>query len=110
MMRRDFYLENGIYCEGLFDDFKLYYNKQELTPSCSNIAYIPNTLIAIKSGTTVYVHKPKIIKVGGKISLYTIARFESRTPNAYLKVKMYDKTYIIDSNVQISLCNCPKLS
>lgn len=109
-MRRDFPLENGIYCKGIFNDFKLYYDTIELTPSCNSIAYIPNTLIALKSYRTIYVYKPKVINLNGVISLYEIAKFETKTSNAYLKIKLYDKTYIIDSNIQISLCNCSRLT
>jgi len=109
-MRRDFSLENGIYCKGLFNDFKLYYDTIELTPSCNNIAYIPNKLIVLKSKKIVYVYKPKIINVEVIPTLFEIAKFESKTLDAYLKVKMNDKTYIIDSNLQVSLCNCPKLT
>lgn len=109
-MRRDFYLENGIYCRGSFDDFKLYYETLPLTTSCNSIAYIPNRLIALKSGKTVTVYEPRVVNVNGKNLLYEIAKFESKNPNAYLKVKVHDKVYIIDSNVQISLYNHSKLT
>ncbi len=109
-MRRDFFLENGIYCKGVYNDFRLYYNDMALTPSCSNIAYITGTLIALKCGKRVYVYKPTIIENNGIYKLYQIAMFETIDSSAYLKVKIYDKLYIIDSNVQIKLCECPKLT
>lgn len=107
-MRRDFPLENGIYCKGLINDFKLYYNAIELTPNCNNMAYIPNTLIAVKSSTTIYVYEPKTIDIGGFPLLRKIANFESKSPNAFLMVNVSDKAYIINYKLQVCRCNSIK--
>ena len=109
-MRRDFYLENGIYCKGLCDDFKLYYGKKSLTQSCLNIAYIKGVLIAVKTKQGVYVYKPKVLLVDDDYCLEKIAYFEVYNSTAYLKVKLQEHTYIIDANVQIKLCSCKNLS
>ena len=107
-MRRDFNLENGIYCEGEYNNFKLYYNKTELTPYCYEIRYIPGTLIAVKSKKTVYIYIPKVITENDNICLAKAASFDTINCNAYLKIKLNNKIYIIDSNVGISICECSK--
>lgn len=108
-MRRDFSLENGIVCKGKYNNFKLYYNDVELTPLCNYIAYIPKTLIAVKCDKTVYIYKPEIILNENTRSLIKLASFEVFDTFAYLKIKIDDKVYFIDSNVQISLCECAKM-
>ena len=108
-MRRDFTLENSIACKGEYDNFKLYYNNTELTPNCNSIAYIPKTLIAVKCDKTVYVYKPNIILDNHIPILTKLATFEVFNAFAYMKIKIDGKVYIIDSNVQISLCKCSKM-
>lgn len=108
-MKRDFTLENGIICKGEYNNFKLYYNNIELTYRCHDIAYIPKTLIAVKCNTVVYVYKPNIIYDIETPMLIKLATFEVFDAFANMRIKIDGKVYIIDSNVQISLCNCNKM-
>lgn len=108
-MRRDFTLENGIYCKGLTNDFKLYFETMELTPSCSDITYIPNTLLVYKSGKTVHACEPKISYESGEPKLREIIKFEVMIPYGYALIQLHGKTYIIDYNLQICRSN-PKKS
>jgi len=108
-MNNIFWLENGIMFKGNFSCFKLYYNDIELTPTCHEIAYIPKTLIAVKSNNTVFAYKPIIAFYNNTYSLIKLASFDTVNCNAYLKVKISDKMYIIDSNVGVSLCECAKM-
>ena len=108
-MRRDFTLENGIICIGEYNNFKLYYNNIALTSKCHAIAYVPKTLIAVKCNKTVYVYKPNISLDEGVPTLIKLASFEVFNAFAYMKIKINGNVYIIDSNVQISLCECPKM-
>ena len=108
-MRRDFNLENGIFCKGEFNNFQLYHNGISLTPKCHAIAYIPKMLIAVKSKKTVYVYKPEITTINNVIMLVKLAKFEVFDSYAYMKIKINSKVFIIDSNVQISLCECTKM-
>lgn len=100
-MMRNFPLEKGIYCNGQLNNFKLYYDNKALTPVCNAIAYIPKSLIAVKSKKTVYLYIPEIVTDGDKTTLVKVASFESFDTYAYLKVKINGKSYIIDSNLQI---------
>lgn len=109
-MDRNFVLENGIYCEGKSDNFRLLYKGYVLTPSCSNIAYVQGKLIAVKSKNAVFIYKPRIRKGGGQYTLIQLAMFETYDSSAYLKINIQGHLYIIDSNVQIKICECPKLS
>ena len=102
-MKRNFELENDIYCRGEFDSFKLYYKGTEITDICSNIAYIPRTLIAVKCGNTVHIYKPKIVYVDSIPHLEKIAMFETNGHYVYLRIKIKERTYDVDSNVQINL-------
>lgn len=104
-MRKDFSLENGIYCRGLTNDFKLYFNSIELTPSCSDLRYLPNTLLVYKSGKTIYICEPKISYASGEPKLKEIMRFEGKMPNGYAFIYLHGKRYIIDYNLQICRCN-----
>lgn len=108
-MRRDFTLENNIVCKGEHNNFKLYYENAELTPVCHSIAYVPKTLIAVKCDKTVYVYKPNIVLENNIPTLFKLATFEVFNAFAYMKIKIDGKVYIIDSNVQISLCKCSKM-
>lgn len=108
-MRRDFIIENGIICKGEYNNFKLYYNNIELTYTCHAIAYIPRTLIAVKCNKVVYVYKPNIIFDIETPILVKLATFEVFDVFAYMKIKINGKIYIIDSNVQVSLCECAKM-
>ncbi len=108
-MRRDFTLENGIYCKGLKNDFKLYFDTLELTPSCTKITYIPNTLLVYKSGKKVYICEPKISYASGEPKLKEIMKFEGIMTNGYALIYLHGKTYIVDYNLQICRCN-PKKS
>lgn len=101
-MRRDFYLEEGIYCKGLINDFKLYYDTIELTPSCSKISYMPNDLLVYKTGNTIYICEPKISYAGINPKLIEIMHFESNVSVAYALVCLHGESYIIDRNLQIS--------
>jgi len=108
-MRRDFTLENGIYCKGEYNNFKLYYDNIALTPSCHEITYIPGILIAVKSKKTVYIYIPKLLAEKDNIFLAKATSFDTINCNAYLKIKLNNKIYIIDSNVGISICECDKM-
>lgn len=108
-MRRDFPLENGIVCKGKTNNFKLYYNDIPLTPSCHMISYVPNTLIVVKSKKTVYIYSPNLTNNSNNISLVNLAMFNSYNSNAYMKIKIKGKVYIIDCNAQISLCECKRI-
>jgi len=104
-MMRHFPLENDIYCKGKFNKFKLYYNNKAITPFCNSIAYIPKTLIAVKSNKTIHVYKPETMAINDTNTLIKLASFKIYETCAYLN----DKVYIIDSNVQIKLCECTKM-
>lgn len=108
-MRRDFVLENSIICKGKYNNFKLYYNNIELTGSCNAIAYVPKTLIAVKCDKMIYVYSPNVILDNNITILIKLATFEILNLFAYMKIKIDGKVYIIDSNVQISLCKCSKM-
>lgn len=108
-MRRDFNLENGIVCKGEYNNFKLYYNDVELTPKCNAIAYIPKTLIAVKCDKEVYVYRPNIIFDIETPMLVKLATFEAFNTLVCIKIKINSKIYMIDSNVQISLCESEKM-
>lgn len=108
-MMRNFPLENGIYCKGKLSKFKLYYNNKAVTPFCNAIAYIPKKLIVVKSNKTVHVYRPEIVTFNNTPTLNKLAAFKVYDTCAYLKVKIDDKVYIIDSNVQIKLCECAKM-
>ena len=108
-MRKEFFLENEIYCKGTTHNFHLYYTNIKLTPALDDIIYIPKTLISVMSEKNILVYKPKIVLVDNVPTLYEIARFKPLSPNAYLKVILNNKAYIINSNMQITLCDlCSK--
>jgi len=108
-MRYDFNLENGIICKGEYNNFKLYYNDVALTHNCQSIAYIPKTLVAVKCDKKIYVYKPTIIFDIDTPMLIKLASFKVLNVLAYMKIKINNKVYTIDSNVQIRLCNCNKM-
>ncbi|MDD2627441.1 MAG: hypothetical protein PHR25_02755 [Clostridia bacterium] len=99
-------LENGIYPEGTYSSFKLYYKGYALTEECSNIAYINNKLIAVKAVSGVFIYKPEVICNDNGCSLIPIAFFKAYDSSAYMKVSINGIKYIIDSNVQIKRCDC----
>lgn len=101
-------IENGIFMKGPISNFQLMYKDKTLTPHCSCLGYIKGTLIAVKCDKVI-VYRPEVEIVDGTTSLIKIAEFYTQTPGVYLKVTIGEKTYIIDSNVQISYCNCIKL-
>ena len=107
MLRGNFDLENGIVCRGCNNKFYLFYDEVAITPCFSAISYMPKKLIAIRCGNVVIVYSPEVSEVQERdYVLKEIATFKCCNDNAYLKVKLGESTYIIDKNVQISLCCC----
>lgn len=100
-MIRNFMLEKGIYCDGFNDNFKLYYGKIPLTENCQMITYIPKALIAVKSNDTIYVYQPLVKFTNEEVYLSKIAIFKAFDKNSYIRVKIKDNIYYIDSNAQI---------
>lgn len=109
-MRRDFSLENGIYCYGMANNFKLYYNNIELTPSCHTITYIPSTLIVVKSKNIIHIYRPKVIVVGATPKLIKLASIELYTCATSITININDKIYLIDSNLKVRLCTCTEIN
>ena len=56
-----------------------------------------------------YIYKPNIIFDIETPILVKLATFEVFNAFAYMKIKINGNVYIIDSNVQISLCECVKM-
>lgn len=108
-MERNFFLENGIFCYGKHDKFRLLYKDYVLTPSLSNIAYIPGKLIAVKSDNKVIIYAPKVTRDFLGYNLLKLAMFEIYDVCACLKINIKGITYIIDSNVQIKMGENTKL-
>lgn len=102
-MKRNFFLENGIYCEGEYNNFRLLYKEHVLIPSLSNIAYIPNKLIAVKSGCEVLVYDTKVTKDLNGYLLLPFASFKAYATPTLLKITIQGITYTIDNNVQIKI-------
>ena len=69
----------------------------------------PQYINCSKKQKTVYVYSPKLIEKDNNISLVKLAIFNSFDSNAYMKIKIKGKAYIIDCNTQISLCECKKI-
>ena len=107
-MRRDFFLENGIYSYGEFNNFSIYYQNFELASNCSNIAYIPNTLIAVKRKNIIYVYKTDLLFTGNFPELLELAKFESILPYTCIKLLIRGKNYFIDSEAQVFTSKYPK--
>lgn len=108
-MERNFFLENGIYCEGEYNNFRLLYKEYVLTPSLSNIAYIPNKLIAVKSGIEVLVYDTKVIKDLNGYLLLPLASFKTYDVPTFLEITIRGITYTIDKNIQIKICEHTKM-
>lgn len=108
-MERNFFLENGIFCYGTHDAFRLLYKDYVLTPILSNMAYIPRKLIAVKSDSQVIVYAPKLKRNFWGYSLLKLAMFETYSTSACLKINIQGTKYIIDSNVQIKASENTKL-
>ena len=109
MSRNFFELENGISMVGPISNFQLVYDNTPVTPpSCCNLSYMPGILIAVKCDKVI-VYKPEIEIVDNVPTLVKIADFCTYNPGAYLKISIGEKSYIIDSNVQITLCSCKKI-
>lgn len=108
-MSRDFLeLENGISMDGSVLNFRLMYNNQPLTPTCYRLGYMRGVLIATQCDKVI-IYKPEIKIVDNVPALVKIAEFSAYETGAYLKVAIGEKSYIIDSNVQITSCTCKKL-
>lgn len=102
-MKEKILLENDIFLIGNTYRFNLCYNDKILFSNCNGIAYIPQTLIAIKKQNTIYICKPKIITLENTDMLYKLASFETIKANSYAKINIDNNTYIVDSNVEVTI-------
>lgn len=101
-------LENGIFMKGSISNFRLVSGDTNLTPACHRLGYIKGILVAVKCEKAI-VYKPEIEIIDDVPTLVKIAEFCTYKPGAYLKVTIGEKTYVIDSNLQITSCSCIRL-
>jgi hypothetical protein len=101
-----FNLSEDIKIDGEINNFSLIVRNKTMLENCCNFSYITNKLLVTKSGNIVYIFSTKLTKQDSTLPL--LATFKLNVANAYAKVVIDEKIFIIDANCQITFSDSTK--
>lgn len=101
-----FNLSEYIKLDGEINNFRLIVKDAVVLENCCNFSYITNKLLVTKSGNTVYIFSTNLNEDQKILPL--LAKFELNVPNAYAKIIIEEKMFIIDANCQVTFSDSSK--